>query len=291
MNKETIKSYLMVITAMLIWGSIGVFRRHIPVPSDFLAFIRGVLGSAFLLSIIFYTKNTGFNKIPSSTVGLLLLAGAILGCNWIFLFEAFNYTSVSVATLCYYMEPAIVILLSPLFFQNRLTLKKLLVVLLTTCGMAMVAGIGDNASLTEKELHGIVCGLTAALLYALNIILNKRIEYSNTYHRTLIQLMGSALIMVPYLLVTQGFTHVDFSGDTVFFLLIVGIVHTGIAYALYFGGMKKLSAQSVAICSYIDPISALFLSAIILGEGLSFTGIIGASLIIGTALISELKKI
>lgn len=290
-NKNRIRSYLMVIAAMLIWGSIGVFRRHIPVPSDFLAFIRGLLGSIFMVGIILYSKNTGFQQIPRKSVALLACAGAVLGCNWIFLFEAINYTTVSIATLCYYMEPAIVILLAPIFLQSRLTAKKLLVVCTTAAGMVMVSGILENPVLDIKETKGIIFGLSAALLYALNIIMNKRIEQVDTYHKTLIQLVGSALVMVPYLFYTGGFTELPSDSTTWLYLLIVGIVHTGIAYALYFGGMKNISAQSVAICSYIDPISALFLSAIILNESLTTTGIFGAILIIGTALISEIKKV
>lgn len=159
------KSYLMVITAMLIWGSSGVFRRYIPVPSDFLAFLRGVLGSLFMLCLILYYKKTGMNRIPAKTVGMLLLAGAMYGFNWIFFFEAINYTTVPIATLCYYMQPALVILLSPLFLQEKLTRGKIVVLCLTTTGMVLVSGITETESVDVNQLKGVIFGLSAGLLF------------------------------------------------------------------------------------------------------------------------------
>lgn len=283
------KSYLMVITAMLIWGSSGVFRRYIPVPSDFLAFLRGVLGSLFMLCLILYYKKTGMNRIPAKTVGMLLLAGAMYGFNWIFFFEAINYTTVPIATLCYYMQPALVILLSPLFLQEKLTRGKIMVLCLTTTGMVLVSGITETESVDVNQLKGVIFGLSAGLLYALNAIINKRISQINTYHKTFIQLTGAVITLIPYLFIVDGWRPIPTDGLTIISVLILGIVHTGIAFALYFASMKTLSAPSVALCGYIDPISALFLSALVLDETLTVTGVLGAVLIIGTAVVSEIK--
>lgn len=283
------KSYLMVITAMLIWGSSGVFRRYIPVPSDFLAFLRGVLGSLFMLCLILYYKKTGMNRIPAKTVGMLLLAGAMYGFNWIFFFEAINYTTVPIATLCYYMQPALVILLSPLFLQEKLTRGKIVVLCLTTTGMVLVSGITETESVDVNQLKGVIFGLSAGLLYALNAIINKRISKINTYHKTFIQLTGAVITLIPYLFIVDGWRPIPTDGLTIISVLILGIVHTGIAFALYFASMKTLSAPSVALCGYIDPISALFLSALVLDETLTVTGVLGAVLIIGTAVVSEIK--
>lgn len=283
------KSYLMVITAMLIWGSSGVFRRYIPVPSDFLAFLRGVLGSLFMLCLILYYKKTGMNRIPAKTVGMLLLAGAMYGFNWIFFFEAINYTTVPIATLCYYMQPALVILLSPLFLQEKLTRGKIVVLCLTTTGMVLVSGITETESVDVNQLKGVIFGLSAGLLYALNAIINKRISQINTYHKTFIQLTGAVITLIPYLFIVDGWRPIPTDGLTIISVLILGIVHTGIAFALYFASMKTLSAPSVALCGYIDPISALFLSALVLDETLTVTGVLGAVLIIGTAVVSEIK--
>ena len=277
----------MLITAMLIWGSIGIFRRSIPVPSEFLSFIRGLTGALFMCIILASKKDVSISQVKKQSIVLLALTGALIGINWIFLFEAFNYTTVATATLCYYMEPTMVILMAPLFFSQRLTLSQLAITILTILGMILVSGIIDNGEIKPDDITGIIFGLSAAFCYALIVISNKRIEAIDTYLKTFIQLSGAAIAMIPYLIYTAGFTGLPDDTSTWLLILFVGIVHTGIAYALYFGAMKELSAQSVAICSYIDPISALVFSALLLGEALTPLGMLGAILIIGTVAIGE----
>ena len=82
----------------------------------------------------------------------------------------------------------------------------------------------------------------------------------------------------------------QFSPYIIFMLLLVGILHTGITYYLYFGSMGHLKAQTVAITSYLDPVVAILLSIFVLGEGMNVIGIVGAVLILGSALFSELEK-
>ena len=287
MNKKKLISYIMLITAMLIWGSIGIFRRSIPVPSEFLAFIRGLIGALFMCIILALKKDVSISQVKKQSIVLLALTGALIGINWIFLFEAFNYTTVATATLCYYMEPTMVILMASLFFSQRLTLSQLAITILTILGMILVSGIIDNGEIKPDDITGIIFGLSAAFCYALIVISNKRIEAIDTYLKTFIQLSGAAIAMIPYLIYTAGFTGLPDDTSTWLLILFVGIVHTGIAYALYFGAMKELSAQSVAICSYIDPISALIFSVLLLGEALTPLGMLGAILIIGTVAIGE----
>ncbi|MCR5176400.1 MAG: DMT family transporter [Anaerovibrio sp.] len=294
MKNNTLKSYSMLIAAMLIWGSVGIFRRNIPVSSEFLALTRGILGTLCMLLLIYYNRHKNIEWPSPINIMILAFTGMLLGFNWIFLFEAFNFTTVPIATLCYYMEPTIVILISPLFFKDSITVKHILIVFLTITGMIMISGLPDHSQIGYDSLKGVGFGLAAALLYAFTIILNKKIEQVDTYQKTFIQLAGAALIMLPYTFFTQAFPATVPDETTLLLLLTVGLVHTGLAYALYFGSMRQLSARTVAICSYIDPISALFLSAIILDEALSPLGIVGAFLIIGTLLASEiisLKKI
>lgn len=237
--------------------------------------------------ILSLKKDVSISQVKKQSIVLLALTGALIGINWIFLFEAFNYTTVATATLCYYMEPTMVILMAPLFFSQRLTLSQLAITILTILGMILVSGIIDNGEIKPDDITGIIFGLSAAFCYALIVISNKRIEAIDTYLKTFIQLSGAAIAMIPYLIYTAGFTGLPDDTSTWLLILFVGIVHTGIAYALYFGAMKELSAQSVAICSYIDPISALIFSALLLGEALTPLGMLGAILIIGTVAIGE----
>ena len=287
--KENRKAYLSLCTAMLIFGTIAIFRRNIPFSSALLAFSRGLLGGAFLL-IFVAVKRHRLAKIEEKQLALLVLSGAIIGVDWIFLFEAYNYTSVAVATMCFYMQPTIVILLSPVVFREKLSAKKWLCALAAIVGMVFVSGVAEGALPGAQDAKGIAFGLAAATLYAATVIINKKIEVEDAYEKTIVQLLSAAAVLIPYLLLTEDFSAVTLDTRTVILVLIVGLVHSGIAYALYFGNVNKLPAQSVAVLSYIDPVSSLFFSALVLHERLTALGIFGAALIIGSALVSEINR-
>lgn len=286
MNKNTAKSYLSLISSMLIFGTLGIFRRYIPLSSAMLAFFRGLLGSAFLL-ILAFAKGDRLQKLDAGKLLLLVLTGAIMGLNWMLLFEAYNCTSVAAATMCYYMQPTIVILLSPRVFHERLTLKKLLCALAAITGMVFVSGILSGNELQTRNVRGILLGLGAAAFYSAVVILNKKMAVEDVYEKSVIQLSAAAVILIPYLLLTEDISQIELTGTAAGMVLLVGVVHTGAAYALYFGSMKKLKAQSIAVMSYIDPVSSLFLSAIVLHEKLTVSVMLGAALIIGSAIVSE----
>lgn len=290
MSNLKTKSYLMFISSMLIYGTIGIFRRYIPVSSALLAFIRGLMGSVVLFIFVKANGRKVRHGIGIRNVLLLALSGAAMGFNWILLFEAYNYTTVATATLCYYMEPTIVILISPLIFKEKLTAKKLICAVVSLVGMIFVSGILNGQEIQVQDIKGICFGLGAAVLYSTVVVLNKIVQVEDAYEKTIIQLLSAAIVLIPYLLFTEDFAAIQLSAIAIVMIIVVGIIHTGIAYALYFGSMKELSSQSIAVLSYIDPVSALILSAIILHEGLSLFGIIGAVLIIGAALFSELKR-
>lgn len=288
MGNKNMKSYLMFISSMLIFGTVGIFRKYIPLSSGMIAFFRGLLGSAFLL-ILFVVKGHKTNKIEKKELFWLIVTGAVLGLNWMLLFEAYHYTSVAIATMCYYMQPTIVILLSPIVFKEQITIKKLFCAIAAIIGMVFVSGMMDNAGISAQDLTGILCGLGAAVFYSLVIILNKKVQIQDVYEKTIIQLISSAMILIPYLLLTENWSGITLDTTAVIMVLTIGMVHTGIAYALYFGSMKDLKAQSIAVLSYIDPVFALLLSASVLHEKISLPGIIGALLIIGSALVSEIN--
>ncbi len=283
-------SILTLIASMLIFGTIGVFRRYIPVSSAFLAFSRGILGG---LCILVFTrmkhKNAG-EKLPPRVLPVLVLSGMLIGINWILLFEAYNHTTVAVATLCYYMQPTIVMLLSPVIFREKLTGKKAVCAAVAILGMVLVSGVIGGSSAGNSSLKGVLLGLGAALFYSAVVIMNKKIRGVDAYRKTTVQMLSAGMVMVPYLLLTGGFSTEGLTPAAVILLLAVGIVHTGIAYVLYFGSMDGLRVQTVAILSYIDPVSALLFSAFLLREPVTLLNIIGAVMIIGSAVASELHK-
>ncbi|MBR0266213.1 MAG: EamA family transporter [Clostridia bacterium] len=280
----------MFIASMLIFGTIGVFRRYIPVSSAFLAFFRGILGGLCILLFLRLRRQPSGEKIPRRVLPVLILTGALIGFNWMLLFEAFNHTTVAVATLCYYMAPTVVMLLSPLLFREKLTPLKAACAAAAIAGMVLVSGVFENGGVQGSQLRGVLLGLGAALIYATVIILNKKLPGIDAYRKTTVQLLSAGTVMIPYLFLTGGFRMEGITFGAVALLLVVGIVHTGLAYVLYFGGMERLRVQTVAILSYIDPVSALLFSALLLKEPLTLLNGIGAVLIIGSAMVSELRK-
>lgn len=295
-ENNTTKSYILIISSMLIFGTIGVFRRYIPLSSGMLAFIRGVVGSLFLLGFVKIKGIKMGKDIDKKSLILTIISGGFIGINWILLFEAFNYTTVATATLCYYMQPTIVIFLSQLILKEKLVVKKVICAIISIIGMLFVAGVIDAGNAPSiADLRGVFLGLGAAAFYSAVVMLNKMIHIENAYTKTIIQLSSAAIILVPYLIATGEFTSLVSSEEinvfVIVMILIVGIIHTGIAYAMYFGSMNNLKSQSIAIMSYIDPVFALILSAAFLHEKISIWGIIGAVLILGSALISEIEKI
>lgn len=276
---------LKLLISMSVFGTVGIFVRFIPLPSAMIAFCRGVLGCLFLLMLMALTgKKMNMGNVKRNLL-VLTLSGTAIGVNWILLFESYRYTTVAIATICYYLAPAFVTLASPLVGE-KLTVKKLCCIGVALLGMVFVSGVFQGGQ--QSSMLGVLLGVGAAVFYASVMLLNKKLSPIDAYDKTSVQLGVASLVIVPYLLLTGGLT---FDGMTTLgwiMLLIVGIVHTGISYALYFGSMADLNAQTVAILSYLDPVLSILLSALILRERLDVFSIIGAVLILGSALYSEL---
>ena len=283
------KEKMMMIGAMTIFGTIGIFRKYIPLPSSLLALARGIIGTAFLLLLVLVIKRDKLStEAIKRNLGFLVVSGAFIGFNWILLFEAYQYTTVATATLCYYMAPVFVVLVSPFLFKERLTPLKALCVAVALAGMVFVSGIPQSGFGGISELKGILLGLGAATLYAIVVILNQYIKDISAYDKTIMQLGTAAIAILPYTLLTENFADITFTPVAVCMLFFVGIVHTGIAYTLYFGSMSGLKTQTIALFSYIDPVVAIILSAVILQENIGLWGVIGAVMVLGSTMVSEL---
>ena len=276
--------------SMFIFGTIGIFVRHIPFPSSVIALARGGIGMMFLLLVVVLSKQ----KLSASDIRRnllpLCLSGFFLGFNWILLFEAYRYTTVATATLCYYLAPVFVILVSPLILKEKLTAKKLICVAVALLGMVFVSGVLETGLPSAGEGKGILFGIAAATFYASVVLCNKHIHDISSYDMTIMQLGIATVVLLPYTLLTESVGDLQFTAGALGMLLFVAIVHTGVAYALYFSSMQGLSSHTIAIFSYVDPIVAIMLSALLLHEPMGISGIIGAVLILGSTLISGLPE-
>lgn len=281
---------LRLILSMFIFGTIGVFARYIPLPSSVTANVRGLVGSLFLLGLMALKgKRLSFAELRGA-LGYLLLSGALLGFNWMLLFDAYRYTSVATATLCYYLSPIIVVALSPLLFREALTLKKILCVAAALLGMVFVSGVFSAGGSGADDTRGILLGLAAAALYAAIVILNKRLKGVPAMERTVMQLAVAAAVLLPYNLLTVEPGTLSLTALSAAVLLIVGVVHTGLAFYLYFGSLEALPAQTAALLSYIDPVVAVLASGLLLREPVTAGTVAGALLILGAAAVAELPE-
>lgn len=282
------KAMAKLLSSMIIFASIGIIRRGIDMPSVVLVFFRAFIGFVFLY---IYSKiyNKKLNKTAiKNNIAILILSGVFLSLNWIFLFEAFQYTSVSVATLLYYLAPILAIIISTFVFRERLTYREVGLTLLAMLGMILLSAIYSQE---VRGTKGMVFALIAAGFYSLVIILNKYLKYIDSFDSTLTQLCVAAIFMFIYLIITEQINFHKVDSKSIILTLVLGIVHTGLSYLLYFDSISSLPAKVVAIFSYLDPILALIFSTIFLGESLSISQILGVILLLSSMILLELGRI
>lgn len=284
--KKVLSPRWMLIVSMAIFGTLGPFVRNIAVTSGELALYRAVLALVVIGASLFLTKqDMSFQKIKKE-LPFLLASGVAMGFNWILLFEAYKYTTVSVATLSYYFAPVIVIVVCPILFKEKLTKKQLICFVMSTLGLVLITGIGNIGH--GKNIIGIGFGLGAAVLYATVILTNKFIKNVEGLQRTFWQFVSAILVLIPYVLLTSGITLGGLNTFGWINLLIVGFVHTGLTYCIYFSSLKELPGQKAAILSYIDPLVAVLISVTVLGESMTLWQMAGGMLIMGFTLWNEI---
>ncbi|MBR6719727.1 MAG: EamA family transporter [Clostridia bacterium] len=283
------KARVMLIISMAVFGTIGLFVKNINLPSGEIALYRAVLASVLIgLFLLFKGEKVSVKDMKKELL-LLLLSGAAMGFNWIFLFEAYKYTTVSVATLSYYFAPVIVTAACPLLFKEKMNLRKWICFLGATAGIVLITLIGEHSENTE-HIKGIALGLGAAVLYATVILLNKYIKNVGGIERTFFQFIAAIIVLLPYVLFTEGFNLTTLSLKGWGYLLAIGLIHTGITYCLYFSSLKFISGQKAAILSYIDPLVAVLCSSFILGEEMLPMQIMGGIMILGFTLYNEISN-
>ena len=287
--KKQKSAKVMLSVSMIIFGTLGVFTRNIGVTSGELALYRAILAALLLGGYFLVTKQKIEFKAIKKELVLLLLSGVAMGINWILLFEAYKYTTISAATLSYYFAPVLVTVACPILFREKLTRKQIVCFILSTVGLVLIIGF-DGLSGSGTHLLGILLGLGAAVFYATVILLNKFIKKVEGIKRTFLQFLAAIVTLFPYVACTGGMHLEVLDTKGWVSLLIVGLVHTGITYCLYFSALKELNGQEVAILSYLDPLVAVIISVAVLGEKMTFLQLIGGILILGCTLWNELKE-
>lgn len=285
--KHNTRSRLMLMVSMAVFGTLAPFVRKIGVSSAELALFRALLAASLIGIFLLVTKRSIPVKNLKKELLLLMCSGAAMAVNWILLFEAYKYTTVAIATLSYYFAPVLVTVASALLFREKLGKKQILCFIMSTVGLVIVTGITDLGSGSNNSL-GILFGLGAAVLYAVCILTNKAIKGVGGIQRTFLQFLAAVAVMVPYVSFSGGVDVSAMDGLGWAALFVVGLVHTGITYCLYFTAVEHMPGQEVAILSYIDPLVAVVIGVTVLGEPLSAQQLIGGAMILGFTLWNEL---
>jgi len=288
-TKSGALSYSMLLSSMLIFGTLGIWCRNIVLSSAVICAARGIVGASLIA--LFTKVKTGhvFTGIGRRNVLLLALSGVFIALNWMMLFEAYHYVTVPVATLCNYLEPTLLVLASPILLKEKLPVKKAICAAVAIAGIVLVSGVVGGEPLSATAGKGVALGLGSAFFYTGAVLINKKVTAGDVYERTIIQLFFAGVSMVPYVLVVGDYASAKPDAMTWISLGIVCVVNTALAYVLFFGSMKGLPAASIGILSYVDPVSTVVFSAIFLHETLTPIAGIGAVLLISAAILSEIR--
>ncbi len=286
--KKNTASKLKLILSMSVFGTLGLFTRNIAVSSGELSLYRAVLAAVLITAFLTLTRQKLDWDGIKKDLKYLILSGATMGFNWIFLFQAYKYTTISVSTLCYYFAPVIVTIACIFLFREKLNAKQVLCFVMSTVGLVLIIATGGLSG-SGTDSIGILYGLGAAALYATVILLNKYMKHTEGVPRTLFQFFAAIIVLTPYVAVTSGFHLEVLDTKGWICLLILGLFHTGVTYCLYFSSLKELKGQEVSILSYIDPLVAVLVSTVLLGEPMTLMQAAGGLLILGFTLLNELS--
>ena len=272
------KNKLKIILAMLIWGTMGVFIKNIALNSIEIAFYRSIIGVTFIIILSLVKKERWDKEELREDLKVLIPSGIALGIGWVLLFQGYKNTTISIATLSYYIAPVFIVILSIVVLKEKITMKKILCIIVAIIGLLLVldvksiGNIGDN-----NHALGILYSVLAAVFYAIVVILNKFIKRLSGFKVTIVQLLVSTLILMPLTIINSTRSIISLDILSLVLLLFVGIVHTGIAYLLYFSSVKEIEGQSIAILSYMDPIFALLIAGLFLGEKMTIIQLFGGN--------------
>lgn len=280
-------SNIKMILGMAIFGSIGIFVHEIGLPPAVIASIRAIVGTAFLAIILgFYNNRANLSDVKKNILPIII-SGTALAFNWIFLFKAYQVTTIPIATVCYNIAPIFVLILSPIILRERVTLTTIACTLGALAGAILLSGITSGDTL---NISGVTYAIIAAGLYAIIMITNKKISGISSLDNAFYQMAVASIVAIAYSVFTVDMTSFSFGGHIGWMLLVLGILHTAIAYALIFSASKRMTAQAWGILSYLEPATAIVLAFLLLKQPLKAIEILGAVMIFGFAIINALVR-
>ncbi len=281
MNSKAVIRYL---CALFLYGTIGFFLHFIEYSSDFVVLCRGFFGSLFIGAVLYLKKERIDTEAIRKNLFLMILSGASLGFNWVFLFMGYRY-GMAISSLCNYMAPIIVVVITAVFYKEQINWKQVLCIITAFIGMLLLIGIfGNNKGI---DIRCVVYGSLAALGFVILVLCNRKLKGIKPLEKTLVQLFVSMIVVLPYVMINDSFPkHFDLL--SVILVLVLGFVHTGLAYICYFSSIDVLPAQTIAVLGYLEPVLNVLIGALVFSEQIGLSGIIGAILILAASLGNEI---
>ena len=275
-----------LVFVMVIWGSLGVFTNSIPLSALSLAFLRALIALPILF-VVMKMKTT--DKVNVSLLKPYLISGVLLGFGWLTLFYGFKHTNISSAVMIYNMCPVYVMILAPLVLKETISKIQIAVIFASIMGLFLI--VGHNL-LEGYGYMGMALSGISGMLYAIIVLINRSIKIRvDNQIATFVQIFTAMLVLLPFVLMDGNIlTVLDLDARAVIYTILLGILHTGVAYTLFFSLYTHMKSVEIVSYSYLEPLFAILFSVIFVGELLTVPQIIGGILILGSTYVGEKLK-
>ncbi len=275
---------------MVLFGTIGTISRFVSVPTAYMCCARSFIGAAVLLLFLWklYGRMPDIQALMDN-LGLVIFAGIMNGLNWLLIFEGFRRTTVAIASICYYTEPIFLLISAPLFFGEKITPRKVICIAVCFAGMVLVSD-PLSGTVDAAGLKGIAFSVMAAIAYTANVIATKKMRNISSVDVTVWELLIAGIVLLIYILFSSGAGPVSWSIKDMSLIALLGVVHTGFGYAVYYSSVRKIRADTASVLGYIDPVTSGMLSIVLLGEAMAPSTAAGAVLILAASFIGPSKR-
>ncbi len=275
-----------LVLVMIIWGSLGVFTRSIPLPALSLAFLRAFIALPVLFAVM---KMKKADKVKWKLLIPYIISGALLGFGWLALFYGFQHTSISSAVIIYNMCPVYVMIIAPLVLKETISRIQIAVIVISFLGLFLI--VGHNLS-EGYGYMGMALSAVSGVFYAIIVLINRSIKVRvDNQTATFVQILTAMIVLLPFVLIDGNiFTVVRLDAMAITYTVLLGVLHTGVAYTLFFSVYTHMKSVEIVSYSYLEPLFGIIFSVIFLGETLTFSQIAGGILILGSTYAGEILK-
>jgi len=275
-----------LVLVMIIWGSLGVFTRSIPLSALSLAFLRALIALPFLFGVM---KMQKADKVEWYLLKPYLISGVLLGFGWLTLFYGFKHTSISSAVIIYNMCPVYVMIAAPLLLKETISRIQIAVIFSSFLGLCLI--VGHNL-LEGYGYMGMALSAVSGMLYAAIVLINRSITCRvDNQTATFVQIFTAMIVLLPFVLIDGNIlTVVNLDAMAAIYTILLGILHTSVAYTIFFSLSAYMKSVEIVSYSYLEPLFGILFSVIVVGEKLTILQIIGGVFILGSTYIGEMLK-